>query len=768
MTTYSFKPNANTASVNWHDPTVWTGGVVPNASDADVDFPTVTQTGTGSIYTSSVSILGGESFAIRSLALRDYLIVSGSLTVSGQITQYEAGEIDMSGGTLTADSLVNGAYDIQGSGHVVVGTLTNNTLIIGDGTLTIDATTLVNNGTLAAGEGTTSINVGAGGLSGFSGGTLGSGTLEALQGGILALHAGGMIVIDAANITLSGGTITSFDPATGQNVSLTSSLQSVAAGGLLSIEGGSYHFGRLGIAGTLSVSDAAHFASDELTVVPGGHVIGAGSLTSSVENDGVIGVGKFVDDSLPGYGGTLVLSGAITGSGSLEILPAHGSFFIHQIDYSYTGPTLEITGTVAQNVRFDDAYGTLRLDQPTGFTGAITTSSAGGVFTTGDTILLPNVDFSSITGESYVGNATGGTLTLQQASGTIALRFTGNHTLGNFTITKVPGSLSSDTSSVKIIVAGHGITATADFSGDSHSDILWQNLNGAVSTWHATGSGVNDGIVQDTYDAYVATSWTAIDSFDFNGDGLADILWRNHNGAIAVWDGTKTGFVQSSYVDSSVPAATAIVGAGDFNGDGRDDLLFRDAEGGISAEPSRGNGLQIGYGHSYTHTPISTDWAVEGVADFSGDGKADILWRHANGSLSTWDAITSSTGAIDFQEDSWDHPPIDRSWHVVGLGDFDGDGRADILWRHDNGAVSVWTSTGRSFAENQFNASAATNWSVAEVGDFNGDGLADILWRYTAGQISIWHSTGAGWAQNTYSDSSVGTDWTIAAHHFPL
>jgi hypothetical protein len=35
--------------------------------------------------------------------------------------------------------------------------------------------------------------------------------------------------------------------------------------------------------------------------------------------------------------------------------------------------------------------------------------------------------------------------------------------------------------------------------------------------------------------------------------------------------------------------------------------------------------------------PIGMDWRVQAVADFSGDGKADILWRHSTtGRLIVW------------------------------------------------------------------------------------------------------------------------------------
>ena len=773
MTAYSFKPKLGANTVNWSDATIWTGGIVPNAPDADVDFPTVTQTSTGSVYTSFVNILEGKSFSVRSVDLRDYLIVRGSLTVSGQLTQEAPGEIDMLGGTITAGSIVNNAYDIQGDGHLVVGTLTNNSLIIG-GNLTVDVATLVNNGTLEAGAGTTTINVGTGGLSGFSGGVLRSGTLQALKDGTLALNAGGAITVDAAAITLSGGIITSRDVAAGGDVPLTTSLREIASGGLLTIEAGGYHFGTLSVSGTLAVaadrpgnfgSDAV-LTVDALTVTSGGHLSGTGVVQSALVNDGIIQAGTLYQS--PGSLGTLVLQGDISGSGHLEILPGVVTFRFHDTE-THAGPALEVVGALQQNVVFDDPYGTLRLDRPENFTGTITVATGADRDDPGDVITLPNVDFSTITGTSYVGAATGGTLTLQQANGAILLKFSGSHALGNFSIAAVPGALSSDPTSVKITVSGHGLLPVVDFNGDGHSDILWQNVNGAVSTWHATGTGSSDGIVQDTYDAHVDPSWTAIDNLDYNGDGRADILWQNRNGTVAVWAGTDTGFAQSSYVGSFGLIDGAIVGTGDFNGDGRDDVLYRNADSSIGVQGSNGTSLVPGILLGYSHGPVGANWLVEGAADFTGDGKADILWRNRDGSRSTWDANGTLQSGTSFQENSWFHGSIDLAWHVVGLGDFDGDSKADLLWRNDNGALSVWTSTGdHGFAENQFNAYAASNWFVAETGDLNADGKDDIIWRNTDGQISIWHSSGADWVQNTYLGSSVGNDWSIAAHHFVL
>jgi hypothetical protein len=36
-------------------------------------------------------------------------------------------------------------------------------------------------------------------------------------------------------------------------------------------------------------------------------------------------------------------------------------------------------------------------------------------------------------------------------------------------------------------------------------------------------------------------------------------------------------------------------------------------------------------------------------------------------------------------------------WHVRGIGDFNGDGKSDVLWQNDNGGVALWQMNGNQF-----------------------------------------------------------------------
>jgi len=75
------------------------------------------------------------------------------------------------------------------------------------------------------------------------------------------------------------------------------------------------------------------------------------------------------------------------------------------------------------------------------------------------------------------------------------------------------------------------------------------------------------------------------------------------------------------------------------------------------------------------------------------------------------------------------------------VGDFNGDGKADILWRNTTtGAVAIWFMSGGAVVSVVSLGTVPVGWTVAAVADFNGDGKADILWRDSAGNVAMWVS----------------------------
>src|SRR5207237_353082 len=64
--------------------------------------------------------------------------------------------------------------------------------------------------------------------------------------------------------------------------------------------------------------------------------------------------------------------------------------------------------------------------------------------------------------------------------------------------------------------------------------------------------------------------------------------------------------------------------------------------------------------------------------DFNGDGKADILWRN----FATGQNYVYLMDALNIAGEGYLRTVADQGWKVVGIGDFDGDAKADILWRN--------------------------------------------------------------------------------------
>lgn len=140
--------------------------------------------------------------------------------------------------------------------------------------------------------------------------------------------------------------------------------------------------------------------------------------------------------------------------------------------------------------------------------------------------------------------------------------------------------------------------------------------------------------------------------------------------------------------------------------------------------------------------------------DFDGDGKADVLWRNsASGANTIWRAASSSTEQAMTDV-------TNAAWKIAGIGDFNADGLADVLWRNSStGANTIWRS-GSAASGQAVTTLPVGAWNIAGVGDFNGDGFADILWRNSStGSNTIWRSGRSATAQAVTSVPNMA--WRI-------
>lgn len=146
------------------------------------------------------------------------------------------------------------------------------------------------------------------------------------------------------------------------------------------------------------------------------------------------------------------------------------------------------------------------------------------------------------------------------------------------------------------------------------------------------------------------------------------------------------------------------------------------------------------------------------LADFDGDGRDDVLWREQGGALYAWLMNGTSLGAGSATVSA-----AGPDWQARAVADFDGDGSGDVLWRHRSGTTYLWFLSGASVTGRSYTGAQADNsWRIEGVDDFDGNGRADILWRHSSGALYVWLMSGAA-VSTVAALPSVDLAWQVQA-----
>jgi hypothetical protein len=242
----------------------------------------------------------------------------------------------------------------------------------------------------------------------------------------------------------------------------------------------------------------------------------------------------------------------------------------------------------------------------------------------------------------------------------------------------------------------------ADIDGDGKSDIFWRNSEtGDNSLWFVDGTNVNKFSLQN----FPKESNNSI--ADFNGDRKADIFWNNRStGQNSVWLNGDDGFGEPV----SLPSLTGTgweYSIADFNGDGKTDVLSRNSQTGNTNIWLMDGTTITNQNQTSLPTNVPAAWDAN-IGDFDGNGKTDILWRNSQtGDNAIWlmDG-TNYTAAASL-------PNVPIAWSA-GVADFNGDGNTDIFWRNSQtGQDAVWLMNGTTYTDAAFLATVPTSWSPA-------------------------------------------------------
>ena len=230
--------------------------------------------------------------------------------------------------------------------------------------------------------------------------------------------------------------------------------------------------------------------------------------------------------------------------------------------------------------------------------------------------------------------------------------------------------------------------------------------------------------------------------WDVNGDGRTDLLWRNtRTGDAVIWTLDGVARVDMRGLEPFTPMVEEqIVGAADFDGDGKVELLWRHAVTGAIHVWRLHGGVQA----AVAGLPSEPDaaWIIVGTVDMHGTGRPGILWQHATtGALRYW--VLDGTVLVGVEAIAHDSEP---AWRVVATADGDGHGHANLYWRHGaTGDNRIWHMDGTVCAAvSRLDAEPDLQWRMVVAVDLNGDGRPDLVWHNpTTGGGRVWFMDGA-------------------------
>ena len=307
-----------------------------------------------------------------------------------------------------------------------------------------------------------------------------------------------------------------------------------------------------------------------------------------------------------------------------------------------------------------------------------------------------------------------------------------------------------------------------DFDGDGTNDLVGRTAGGDIFLYSNIGG-------KPVLNKQIGVGWniytTILGAGDTNGDRTADIVASQPDGSVFFYAGTNMrdeGYGSARRIgDHGWEVFDSLTASPDLNGDQIADLLARKTDGSLTFYPGNGSGAygtprRIGdYGWEVFDTLI-------GAGDFSGDGKNDLVARKRDGSL--W--LYPGTGRIDAGSSGYSAPKRigDYGWEVftklTAPGDFNGDGKNDILARKADGSLWLYSGTGTvSGTSVGYNGAVKVGdygWEVFDqlfgAGDYNADGKNDLIARKFDGTLWMYPGDGGG---KLSAPRRIGTGWQV-------
>ena len=303
--------------------------------------------------------------------------------------------------------------------------------------------------------------------------------------------------------------------------------------------------------------------------------------------------------------------------------------------------------------------------------------------------------------------------------------------------------------------------AAADLDNDGRLDL-------AVATLSGAGVFLNQGSARFAPEVTYTFPGgaTSVAAADLDPDGLVDVLVTSGN-FLGILFNLGGGALLDPFFIELQSAATSVA-TGDFDGDGLADVAVANG-GGVSVL------INAGFGEFYPPVTYATGSGAQSITtgDFNGDGKLDLAV--VNSGSNTVSILRNTGGGAFAAAASYATGVFPYS---VAAADFNGDAKLDLTVANlDNSTISVLLNTGTGAFSAQTTYHVSTNGALnvfpvsVSVGDFTGDGKADIAVATQdttgPGGVSVFANSGSGtftlspaYSPLTYADAVLAADFT--------